>query len=199
MAMTKFFIFIYFILLGVVTNAQQVLDNKELFLKQNTQNQTYLRPGGRYMVLDVFRFGKIKRHRFYVGDEFTFRLKHRRQRFREHISAVSDSSFTFSNFNTILNEPLHTEVKFSEVRKVKTYRRIPWVTQGAYMLPAAGGIFLLTDTFIYRGGIEFQMQFDPKTALIAGGIASLGVLCGKLSFPSYRIGERNRLRALRVY
>ncbi|MFN8348662.1 MAG: hypothetical protein U0X91_26920 [Spirosomataceae bacterium] len=160
-------------------------------------NKAYLLADGRYLALDVYRFGRITRHRFFVGDELTFKLKNSRQRYRESLVAISDSSFTFANFNDILKENLYTEVKLHEVRKIRIYRRIPWVTQGAYLLPVAGGLFLLTDTFIYRGGIEFQVQFDPKSALIGGGIASLGILCKQLSFPSYRL-KHNRLHVLRA-
>jgi hypothetical protein len=45
--------------------------------------------------------------------------------------------------------------------------------------------------------MEFQVQFDPKSTLIAGGIASLGLLCKHLSFPSYNL-KRQRLHVLRV-
>lgn len=197
--MIKFFYFTVLLFWSVIAQSQQVLDSKELFLKQNSQNKAYFRADRRYLALDVFRLGKIRRHRFFVGDELTFKLKHGRKRYRENISAISDSSFTFSHFNDILNESEHSEVNLRDVRKIKIYRRIPWVTQGAYMLPVAGGVFLLSDTFIYRGGMDFRLQFDPKSALIAGGIASLGVLCAKLSFPTYRVGARNRLKVLQVY
>lgn len=197
--MIRFSTFLFLFCWTVLTQAQQLLDSKELFLKQNAHNQTYLSYDGHYLALDVYRLGQIKRHRFFVGDEFTFKLKHHRKRYRESIVAISDSSFTFSHFNEILNEPIYTEIKLHEVRKIQVYRRIPWVTQGAYMLPVAGGIFLLTDTFLYRGGLDFQMNFDPKTALIAGGIASLGIVCAKLSFPTYRIGNKHRLKVLQVY
>ena len=197
--MTKFFGLMMVVFCGITTQAQQLLDNKELFLKQHANNQTYLSYDGRYLALDVFRLGRIKRHRFFVGDEFSFKLKHHRKRYRESIVAISDSSFTFSQYNLVLNETEYTEIPLREVRKIRTFKRIPWVTQGAYMLPVAGGVFLFTDTFIYRGGLDFQLNFDPKTALIAGGIASLGILCAKFSFPSYRVGERNRLKVLRVY
>lgn len=197
--MIKFTTFLLLLFGGLITHAQQVLSSKELFLKQNAHNQSYLSYDGRYLALDAYRLGRIKRHRFFVGDEFAFKLKHQRKRYRETIVAISDSSFTFSHFNEILNEPIYTEIKLREVRKIQVYRRIPWVTQGAYMLPVAGGIFLLTDTFIYRGGLDFQMNFDPKTALIAGGISSLGIVCAKLSFPTYRIGNKHRLKVLQVY
>ena len=195
--MMKIFTLLFVLTCGYLVQAQQVLTGKELFLKQNPQNQTYLLADGRYMALDVYRFGRIKRHRFFVGDELSFKLKNRGKRRRESITAISDSSFTFSNFNEILNENLYTEVKFRDVRKIRVYRRIPWVTQGAYMLPVAGGLFMLSDTFIYRGGMEFQVQFDPKSTLIAGGIASMGLLCKQLSFPTYHI-KRHRLHVLRV-
>lgn len=195
--MTKIFTLLLLISFALIVQGQQVLDSKELFLKQNAQNQTYLLADGRYLALDIYRFGRIKRHRFFAGDELTFKLKNGRKRLRENITAISDSSFTYSSFNDILNENLYTEVKFRDIRKIRVYRRIPWVTQGAYMLPVAGGIFLLSDTFIYRGGMEFQIQFDPKSTLIAGGIASLGILCKRLSFPTYNL-NRHRLHVLRV-
>ncbi|MCP1382323.1 hypothetical protein [Runella salmonicolor] len=178
--------------------AQEILSDRELFLKQNPRYQTYLQTEGRYLVLDVYGMGKIKRHRFYAGDELLFKIKGQRKKIRENITSVSDSSFTFTQFNEILNEHIHTEVKLRDVRKIKIYRRIPWVTQGAYMLPVAGGIFLISDTFIYRGGLEFGLQFTPESALIGGGIASLGILCKQLSFPTYRVGNRHRLHVLRV-
>ncbi|MEI7584595.1 hypothetical protein [Runella sp.] len=195
--MMKIFTLLFLLTCGYSVPAQQVLTDKELFLKKNPQNQTYLLADGRYMALDVYRFGRIKRHRFFVGDELSFKLKNGRKRQRESITAISDSSFTISNFNNILNENLYTEIKFREVRKIRVYRRIPWVTQGAYMLPVAGGLFFLSDTFKYHGGMEFRVQFDPKSTLIAGGIASLGLLCKQLSFPSYNL-RRQRLHVLRV-
>lgn len=195
--MMKIFPLLFLLTSGLLVQAQQVLTGRELFLKQNPHNQTYLLADGRYMALDVYQFGRIKRHRFFVGDELSFKLKNSGKRQRESITAISDSSFTISNFNNILNENLYTEVKFREVRKIRIYRRIPWVTQGAYMLPVAGGLFMLSDTFKYRGGMEFQLQFDPKSTLIAGGIASLGVLCKQLSFPSYNL-RRQRLHVLQV-
>ncbi|AEI50715.1 hypothetical protein [Runella slithyformis] len=178
--------------------AQEILSDTELFLKQNPRYQTYLQNEGRYLVLDVYRPGQIRRHRFYAGDELVFKIKGQRKMIRENITSVSDSSFTFTQFNEILNEHIHTEVRLSNVRKIRIYRRIPWVTQGAYMLPVAGGIFLISDTFIYQGGLEFGIQFTPESALIGGGIASLGFLCKRLSFPTYHVGGRHRLHVLRV-
>lgn len=137
--MMKIFTLLFLLTCGYLLQAQQVLTDKELFLKKNPQNQTYLLADGRYMALDVYRFGRIKRHRFFVGDELSFKLKNRGKRRRESITAISDSSFTFSNFNEILNENLYTEVKFRDVRKIRVYRRIPWVTQGRICSPWRGG------------------------------------------------------------
>ncbi len=189
------FIFLFFLSFSCI--AQQILSDKELFLRQNPQYQTMLNGDGRYLALDVYRWGGITRHRYFVGDQLRFKLKGKPKRFNETIVAISDSSFTIARFNDILNENEYTEIKFPEIRKIRVYRRIPWVTQGAYMLPIAGGIFLLSDTFIYKGGMEFAVQFDPKSALIGGGIASLGLLCKRLSFPTYHL-KRHRLHTLRV-
>ncbi|WP_428660268.1 hypothetical protein [Runella sp.] len=196
--MRSVYLFFFLFFAFFTSSAQTILSDKELFLKQNPRFQTYLQTEGRYLVLDVYRMGQIRRHRFYVGDELVFTIKGQRKKIRENITSVSDSSFTYTEFNEILNEHIHTEVPLSNVRKIRIYRRIPWVTQGAYMLPLAGGIFFLSDTFRYRGGMEFHVQFDPKSTLIAGGIASLGFLCKRLSFPTYHVGNRHRLHVLRV-
>jgi len=191
---------LFFSTLGIMAQPQQTLDANELFLKQNPQyRSTLTKDGGRYLVLDVFKMGKIRRHRFFVGDEFTFFVKNHRKRTKQTIVAISDSSFTYSNYNEVLGEFIPTEVKLTDVRKVRLSRNIPFVTQGAFMLPLAGGVLLLTDTFITKGGVDFLVQFDPKTALIAGGIASLGVLCAKASFPKYRVGGKHQLKVLKVY
>lgn len=179
---------------------QQRLDANELFLKQNPQYRAiFTKDDGRYLVLDVLKMGKIRRYRFFIGDELIFSTKNKSKKSKETIMAISDSSFTYSNYNEILAEYEHTEVKLSEVRKIRLSRNIPFVTQGAFMLPAAGAVLLLTDTFIYRGGVDFKLQFDPKTAVIAGGIASLGILCAKVSVPKYRVGGRHQLKVLKVY
>ncbi|WP_157607698.1 hypothetical protein [Runella limosa] len=197
---------IYLILLFIASmgcayaQPQQTLDANELFLKQNPQyRSTFTKDGGRYLVLDVYRMGKIRRHRFFVGDELTFSTKQKRKKSKQTIVAVSDSSFTYSTYNDILGEYEHTEVMISDVHKIRLSRNIPFVTQGAVMLPLAGGVLLLTDTFITKGGVDFLVQFDPKTALIAGGIASLGILCAKASFPKYRVGGKHQLKVLKVY
>lgn len=66
---------IYLILLFIASmgyafaQPQQTLDANELFLKQNPQyRSTFTKDGGRYLVLDVFKFGKIRRHRFFLWE-----------------------------------------------------------------------------------------------------------------------------------
>ena len=182
---------------GSLPAQEVILDNKTLLLKQNPAFKVYLQGDGRYLALDTYRFGFIKRHRFFVGDELTFKRLHQRKKFREQITAISDSSFTFSRFNPIINDLEHTEIKLSEVKKIKISRRIAWITDGAYALPIAGAMFILGDVLSMNNGV-LDPGFDPKAALIGGGIASLGILCYQLSHPSYRLGKRHRLKVLRV-
>mgnify|MGYP001003628410 CR=1 FL=1 len=80
--MMKIFTLLFVLTCGYLVQAQQVLTGKELFLKQNPQNQTYLLADGRYMALDVYRFGRIKRHRFFVGDELSFKRCYRQRQQR---------------------------------------------------------------------------------------------------------------------
>ncbi|MCU0339191.1 MAG: hypothetical protein MUE30_04850 [Spirosomaceae bacterium] len=157
------------------------------------------RPEGRtrYLALDTYKIGKVLRHRYFVGDEIVFWTKNQRKKSKEVIRSVTDSSFTFAHYNDISEELDITEIKLQDIHKIRVYRRIPWVTQGAYMLPIAGGVFIFTDTVVYDGR-GFKTNLDPKGWLIGGGIAALGVLCARASFPKYRIGKRHRLKVLSV-
>jgi hypothetical protein len=186
-----------FLLTQLAIAQEVVLDSKSLLIKQNPAFMAYLRGDGRFVALDTYRFGFVRRHRFFVGDVLAFKLNKQKGTWQQKMTAVSDTSFTFSTFNDISNEFIHTEIPLQTVQKIHITRRIPWVSQGATALPIAGVLFLAGDTFVMDNG-EFRVQFDPKSALIGAGIASLGVLCWKLSHPSYRLGKRHRLHVLRV-
>jgi hypothetical protein len=176
----------------------------EALFKRSPELRAYFQPNGLFLVLDASpMIGTFKRYRFFVGDEITYKLKGLRGRQRETISAITDSSFTFTFFNTITNEAQPTEIKLNDVRQIRIYRRIPWVSQGAYLLPAAGLIFTLSDVFVFRtgaGGLPngVETNFNWSGPAIGAGIASLGLLCKRASFPKYRLGKRHRLHVLRV-
>ncbi|TAF94202.1 MAG: hypothetical protein EAZ14_01400 [Runella slithyformis] len=175
--------------------AQEItLDSKSLLIRQNPAFKAYLQGDGRFLALDTYRLGFIKRNRFFVGDQLTFKSRNERGKIREKITAITDSSFSYSTFNEIINEFQHTEIPLRNVRKIRLSRRIPWVSQGTLAFPIAGLMFSITDLLSVRDG-QFR---DPKAILIGGGIASLGLVCWKLSHPSYRLGKRHRLRVLRV-
>jgi hypothetical protein len=170
--------------------------------QNNTFTPEQLRSKGQagrvyYLALDTYKIGKVLRHRYFVGDEIVFWTKNQRKKNKEVIRSVTDSSFTFAHYNDISEELDITEIKLQDIRKIRVYRRIPWVTQGAYMLPIAGAVFIFTDTVVYDRQ-RFQINFDPKGWLIGGGIAALGVLCSRASFPKHRVGKRHRLKTLSI-
>lgn len=178
---------------------QEALTPTQLLEKQHPGHyKTYLQADGRYLALDTYKISKVLRHRFFVGDEIVFWVKGQRKKYKKQISTVTDSSFTFSDYNAISEEWEVTTIKLNDIRKVRVYRRIPWVTQGAYMLPLAGSIFIFTDTIVYNGRGGFDINFDPRGWLIGGGISALGILCTRASFPKYRIGKRHQFKVLRV-
>ena len=197
--MQKFGLFPLAVLLFIVRlEAQEtIFDSKTLLLKQNPAFKIYLQGDGRYLAMDHYGFGGIKRHRFFVGDELTFKLFGQRHKFKEQITTISDSSFTFARFDVISNEMEYTEVKLREVKKLKIKRRLPWITDGIYALPIAGALFILGDVFMVVNGVIVP-ALEPPAALVGGGIASLGILCYQLSHPSYRLGRRNQLKILRT-
>jgi len=172
-----------------------VLDSKSLLIKQNPAFKVYLEGDGRFLAMDTYRMGIIKRHRFFVGDDLTFKVRGYRGKIKEKITAITDTSFSFSEFNQITNEFDHTDVPIRNVKKIRLSRRIPWITQGIVSFPVAGLLFSMTDILSFREG-QFR---DPKALLIGAGLASLGVVSWKLSYPAYRLGKRHRLKVFGVH
>ena len=189
-----FCVFLVLFLVLKIAAQEVVLDSKSLLIKQNPAFKAYLEGDGRFLALDTYRMGFIKRHRFFVGDNLTFKVRGYRGKIKEKITAITDTSFSFSAFNEIANEFDHTEIPIRNVKKVRLYRRIPWITQGAVSFPIAGLLFSMSDLFSFREG-TFR---DPKALLIGGGLVALGGVSWKLSHPSYRIGKRHRLKVFRV-
>ncbi len=177
----------------------KALSSEDLFLKGEKSNRVFTRSDERYLVLDhTPMIGGFHRYRFFPGDAIRFRLDGQSTRFHEEIYSVSDSSFTFVFINEAAGRMEYREVPLKLLRKVKTYRRIPFITEGAFMLPLAGLVFIGADFF--NKGIDGQrFTTDQTSLLIGGGIMATGLICYKLSFSSLRINKNSRLKVLKTY
>ncbi|MPR32010.1 hypothetical protein [Salmonirosea aquatica] len=177
----------------------KALTSEELFLKKNDSRRAITKAGQRYLVLDASpMIGSFHRYRYFPGDRIRFRIKGDPNRFNEEIYSVSDSSFTFLLVNEAARRMEGHEIKLQEIKRIKTYRRIPWVTEGSVLLPIAGLVFVGAD-FFNKGLDGKRFTTDTQALVVGGALAVTGFLCYKLSFPSVKIKGRNRVKVLQTY
>lgn len=177
----------------------KALTSEELFLKNNEKQRVFTKAGQRYLILDASPLvGSFHRYRYFPGDPVRFRVKGASTRFNEEIYSVSDSSFTFLLINEAASRMESREILFKEINRIKTFRRIPWVTEGSLLLPLAGLVYIGADFF--NKGIDGQrFTTDAPTLIVGGALAATGFLCYKLSFSSVKINGRNHIKVLQTY
>lgn len=177
----------------------KALSSEELFLKQNNNKRVFTKAGERYLVLDFApTFGTFRRFRYFPGDEIRYKVKGISQRFRKEIYTITDSSFTFSYVNELERRMETEEILLGDIRKLKAFRRIPWVTEGSVLLPLAGLIFIGAD-FFNKGIDDKRFTTDAQAIAIGGALAATGFICYKLSFSSVKINGHNRIKILKTY
>lgn len=153
---------------------------------QTQQVSPLFRPG-KYLVLD--KPGKVKRIRYFVGNEITFRLKGDPVLYRDVIAAVDDSSFTIFG----------TKVLIRDVDRV-ILRSHSWlVNQGSVLLPAAGIIYFLADNLnpVIQGGEKLTVS--RGSVIVSAGLIGAGLALRLLHKKVHRIGKNKRLRVLEVF
>ena len=153
----------------------------------------------RYLALDV-PGGRV---RFYPGDNIKFRLRTDHTRHRDAIQAVQDSSFTFLVENPVTLRAETLTFRLPDVDRVYVTRRVPFLSEGMVLFPAAGLIYFIADVFHpgnqLRRGEPYTVT--TGTALVTGSLFGLGFLGYKLTFQIHRTHPdgRKRLRVLRTY
>lgn len=158
------------------------------------------RPAPRTRYLSVDRtglFGSFRRYRIFPGETMAFRTWSDGQKYRHPLLSVSDTAFTIAFQNELYDQAQPLGFPLADVRKVYLRREIPFVNQAAYLLPAAGIIFLVADFVNPRaldGGGRYV--FEAKTLIPAGLLMLGGGVCYKLSYRKYPINGRNRLKVL---
>lgn len=147
-----------------------------------------------YLALD---FGK-QRKRFFVGDELKFRRRSDGQKYRQVISYVSDSTFSFSVLNEVTGRYEPIEVPLSDVRRVYLQRRIPWLSELGALIPYFAALTVVGKfaTGVMQRDVGYAMTNYHPVEL---GIYGAGVAGIFLSKPSYKINSRHRLRVLKTY
>lgn len=143
------------------------------------------------------------RKRFFPGDKIKFRLRSDRTRYHDVIYGVSDSTFQFLVENPVTQRGEVLTFRLSDVRRVYTTNRVPLLSEGMVVFPAAGLLYFIMDVFHpgnqLRRGEEFRVT--RGTAIVTGGLFGLGYLGYRLTFRTHRTRPdgRHRLRVLRTY
>lgn len=182
-----------------VYDSSKVVSSETLFLRSNPANKKYLTPGQPYMVLDVNpSIGGFYRYRYFEGDRFKFKSTTKPKKQKVNIYSIADTSFTHVTYSEVVRDLNYYNVNFDDISKVYTSRRIPFITEGAFMLPLAGVVYLLAD-FVNPGIDGQRWNTSTSSVVIGGGLIATGAVFYKMSFRSFKINKRNRLHLLRTY
>ncbi|WP_223834189.1 hypothetical protein [Spirosoma profusum] len=169
---------------------RDTLTTEQLLQRKGTSYLALLRPS-RYLAFDVnHTLGGFRRYRFFQGDEVHFKAN--REKYREELYDVSDSTFSILMANEVMNRDEPVTFKLKDVQKVYLHRRIPFVTAAGTLFPLAGGVYMLAD-FINNG------QLNRNVLPVTGALVLSGVLFHWLSNPHIRVNKNHRLRVLRTY
>lgn len=203
--MKKLLLMVLMAITWVGANAQdaydstKVVSSEELFLRSNAANKKYLTAGQPYLVLDAnSALGGFYRFRYFEGDRFKFKTITEPGKQKVNIYSIADTSFTHVTYSEAARDLNYFPVRFDEITKVYTHRRIPFITEGAFMLPLAGIVYLIAD-FVNPGIDGQRWTTSGSSVAVGGGLIATGAVFYKMSFRSFKINKRNRLHLLRTY
>lgn len=178
-------------------NRVKGLTSEELFLK--SKPHVFTKSGEKYLILDATSgLAGFRRFRYFPGDNIHYRLKSEPGKFHETIAEVSDSTFSIIVENEVLRRMEHVAIKFSDVKSVRTSRRIPFITEAGFYLPLAGLLYVGAD-FFNKGVDNKRFTTDASSLIVGGALVGGGIICYKLSFSKIKIGKSNRLRVVETY
>ena len=180
----------------VVQPAQQpATDAQGLPITDSTKRAMMRR---RYLALDVTGLmGRFRRYRIFPGELISFKNKTEKTHYRSPLTAVNDTSFTIAFQNELYEQPQALSFAVADVRRVYFNRRIPFVSQAAYILPVAAVVYLVADFVNGRDdNNKFAVHLDHRNLVPAGFLALGGGICYAFSHRSYTVGDRHKLKIL---
>jgi hypothetical protein len=139
----------------------------------------------RYLALDKPSIGHKNRLRFNAGDELWVKLRGEKKRYSLLIERLTDTSLVMG----AVDFPL-ARIKSVTVRRPGGLRQA-----AAYLLPVAGGIFFLADTFNKSNGD--RPNVSNWGIRVGGGLAGTGLLLFLTRNRTYKINTYRSLKVLR--
>lgn len=142
--------------------------------------------GQRYLVLD--KPGSVKRIRYYVGEELKFKLKDDKTVYTDVIEDVGDSSIKIRG----------TQIPLKDIRMVIRYKEGGLLNQAIYILPRAGILYFLADTFnpVFRGG---SVDVSRSGIIVGSSFVAGGLFLKLFKKKKYRINNFRSLRTLETF
>jgi hypothetical protein len=142
--------------------------------------------GEKYLALD--KPGRVKRIRFYMGDELTFKLKGDKTMYSSTIEAVGDSTITIRE----------TQIPIKDIALIKLPKEAGFINQAIYILPRAGILYFLADTFnpVFRGG---SPDVSRSGIVVGGSFIAGGLILKLLNKRKFRINNYRSLRILETF
>lgn len=190
--MTRFVLLFCFFAISAHTSFGQILQSEKDSVEvpvpggQDPEKITAFKPQ-RYLVLD--KPGKVKRLRFLVGQEITFRLKNDPIMYSDVITAIEDSSFTIFG----------TRVPLREVDRVVVHSQNWFVNVGSVLLPAAGVIYFVADNInpVIQGRDGFSVS--RGSVVVGASLLIPGIILKAFQKRSHKIGKNKRLRIFETF
>jgi hypothetical protein len=140
----------------------------------------------KYLVLD--KPGRIKRIRYYSGDEIIFKLKGDITTYSTMIQAIGDSTILVRD----------TPIPIRNIHSITKHSENGFLYQAARILPKAGMLYFLADTFnpVFRG----EKPDISRSGVVVGGTLIAGGYALKLFRKrTYRINNYRTLKILQTF
>jgi hypothetical protein len=181
------------ILLNLTAFSQDIHHQKaksveELLLKSKGNEAYALFGKEKYLVVEKLK--RAKRDRIFVGDVFRFRTKDD-MFFQEEIESITDSTFTVSWMNPVMNKYEYVEIRIDEVDRI--YRKP--MSKGLNLALDAAPLGYLGLDWIQNGIAPWKNKETLRVMAFIYGTKFALMNIGKL-FKSRKITENYRLRVL---
>jgi hypothetical protein len=141
--------------------------------------------GQRFLALDVYGISRLKRIKFFPGDEIRFKMKNDHTLYKGEITVLGDSSFDIEGMNVPL----------------KIVTRI-YVDKGNFLtkdiasfLFDAGVGFIILNT-LNNALNNITPILDKRAVIIGGSLALAGEAMRLSAKKRYRIGENRQLKII---
>lgn len=140
----------------------------------------------KYLVLD--KPGRVKRIRFYVGDEINFKLKGENIKYKDIITAITDSTIYIRG----------THIKLSEIKSIIITSENGLLNSAIYTLPRAGAVYFIADTFNSWFSRD-QIEISKSAIVVGSALIGSSLILRTFRKRTYRINNFRSLRVLETF